>query len=120
MTTEEEFTAEQQAWAAAGERRHAVDQLPERPADAVCEAVGDAVAEALATGAFDEHLRGKGWVLVHVGDGTCPEPPTTWLHEGLDLTEPGGLVDPIGHLAAMWREAWEAGNRVGRANGGVS
>jgi hypothetical protein len=94
--------------------RGEIEQRPARPADAVSEAVGIAVAEALVSGQFQEFLRSHGWALVHVGDGTCPEPPAEWLHDGLDLFGEG-WIDPIGRLEELWRSAWSEGNRAGRA-----
>jgi hypothetical protein len=95
-------------------RRRQVDQRPERPADAICEAISDAVGESLAQGQFQEFLRARGWALVHVGDGTCPDPPAQWLHDGLDMTE-SGWHDPVGRLEELWRQAWTEGELAGRA-----
>lgn len=94
------------------ELRANVEDRPERPADAVSETVGLAVAEALARGEFTAQLAERGWVLVHVGDGSCPEPPKEWLHDGVDLTAQG-WIDPIGRLHELWQSAWEAGRQVG-------
>lgn len=95
--------------------RDAIDARPDRPAGLVCEAIGAAVSEALATGQFDEHLAAKGWTLVHIGDGQCPDPPAEWLHDALDVTEPG-WIDTIGRLEELWQAAWTAGNQVGRGD----
>lgn len=94
------------------ELRAQVEACPERPGDAIAETVGLAVAEALARGEFVEQLAERGWVLVHVGDGSCPEPPTQWLHDGIDITAQG-WIDPIGRLRELWQTAWEAGRQVG-------
>ena len=96
------------------EFRAQVDQRPERPADFICEAIGAAVAESLADGQFAGFLRDRGWILTHVGDGECLEPPGQWLQDGLDLAEPGWR-DPLGRLGELWQQAWEAGRRVGAA-----
>ena len=101
------------------QHRLTVDQRPDRPADLICEAIGAAVSEALATGQFGDHLADRGWALVHVGDGGCPEPPAEWLHLGLDMTEPG-WIDPVGRLAEMWQVAWEAGQLAERGRTGTT
>lgn len=98
------------------ELRRRVSQRPERPADMICEAVGTAVSESLADGKFEEFLGDRGWALVHVGDGSCPDAPEQWFQDGLDLTEPGWR-DPLGRLEELWRQAWTEGNRAGRAAG---
>jgi hypothetical protein len=95
--------------------RSEIEQRPARPADAISEAVGTAVAEALVNGQFQECLRARGWALVHVGDGSCPPAPVEWLHDGLDMTLEG-WIDPIGRLGELWRSAWLEGNRAGRAD----
>lgn len=99
------------------ELRAAIDTRPDRPDDAICEAIANAVSEAIIEGQFGEHLRQSGWRLVHVGTGDCPDPPGQWLHDGLDASLPG-WVDPLGSLESLWREAWQAGFDVGRANPG--
>jgi hypothetical protein len=94
--------------------RRQASQRPERPADMICEAIGAAVSESLVDGKFNEFLNARGWALVHVGDGSCPEPPETWLQDGLDITAQG-WIDPIGRLEELWRSAWLEGNQAGRA-----
>lgn len=94
------------------ELRDHVENRSERPADAISETIGLAVSEALARGEFVHQLAEHGWVLVHVGDGSCPEPPKEWLHDGVDITAHGWL-DPIGRLHELWQTAWEAGRLVG-------
>lgn len=96
--------------------RREIDARPDRPADVAAEAVGAAVAEAIAQGHFTEFLRSRGWALVHAGDEGCPEPPSEWLHDGLALFGEG-WVDPPGRLEELWRQAWLEGNRAGRAAG---
>lgn len=98
--------------------RQKVDGRAERPGDAISEVVGLAVSEALVAGEFTAQLASRGWVLVHVGDGTCPEPPAEWLHDGIDFTSPG-WIDPIERLHELWRTAWEAGRLVGSAREGT-
>lgn len=94
------------------DHRAEIDALPERPEDRICEAIGAAVSEAIATGQFAEHLAAHGWMLVH-GTPEPPEPPPQWLHDGIDMTEPG-WIDPLGRLGELWREAWTAGHQVGQ------
>lgn len=89
-------------------------QRPETPENFICEAVALAAADSLADGRMTEHLRKLGWVLVHVGDGTCPAAPVEWLQQGIDVASPG-WIDPVGHLEELWRQAWAAGFRVGTA-----
>ncbi len=108
MTAEEELAEQLRE----DELRTQVEERPERAADAISETIGLAVSEALARGEFIEQLAGRGWVLVHVGDGSCPEPPTQWLHDGVDITA-HGWIDPIGRLHELWQTAWEAGRQVG-------
>lgn len=95
-----------------GNSRAQVNALPGRPEDRICEAIGAAVSEAIATGQFAEHLAVQGWHLVHTGPQP-PEPPTEWLHDGIDITEPG-WIDVIGRLGELWRTAWTAGHRAGQ------
>lgn len=97
------------------ELRRQASQRPERPANMICEAVASAVSEALAEGQFEEFLGDRGWALVHIGDGSCPDAPEQWFQDGLDLTEPGWR-DPIARLEELWRQAWTEGNRAGRAS----
>ncbi|ANZ35294.1 hypothetical protein BBK82_03565 [Lentzea guizhouensis] len=108
MSAPEEIAEQQRE----DELRGQVEARPERAADAVSETIGLAVAEALARGEFVEQLAERGWVLVHVGVGSCPEPPKEWLHDGIDITAQGWL-DPIGRLHELWQTAWEAGRRAG-------
>ncbi|MFJ5984263.1 hypothetical protein [Lentzea sp. NPDC092896] len=94
------------------ELRRAAEERPERPGDAIAETIGLAVSEALARGEFVAQLAERGWALVHVGDGTCPEPSAQWLHDGIDITAQG-WIDPMERLHELWRSAWEAGRLVG-------
>ncbi|GHH57562.1 hypothetical protein [Lentzea cavernae] len=100
------------------ELRGQIESRPERAADAISETVGLAVAEALARGEFADQLAARGWVLVHVGNGSCPEPPKERLHDGIDITAQGWL-DPFGRLHELWQTAWEAGRLVGHAGEGT-
>ncbi len=97
------------------ELRDQVENRPGRPDDAISEAIGLAVSEALVRGEFAAQLAERGWALVHVGDGSCPEPPKEWLHDGVDITMPG-WIDPIGRLHELWQIAWEAGRLIGSAS----
>lgn len=110
MTAEEELAEQQRE----DELRRQVEERPERAADAISETVGLAVSEAFVRGEFVAQLAERGWVLVHVGDGSCPEPPKEWLHDGIDVTSQG-WIDPIGRLHELWQTAWEAGRLVGSA-----
>lgn len=94
------------------ELRAKLSSRPETPEGFICEAVAVAVQDALANESMQERLRESGWVLVRIGDGTCPEAPVQWLHDGLDMTQEG-WVDPVGSLEQMWRQAWTAGWQVG-------
>jgi hypothetical protein len=94
--------------------RSQVDALPERPEDRICEAIGAAVTEAIASGQFGEHLAEHGWHLVR-SSPEPPEPPAQWLHDGLDITE-HGWIDPLGRLGELWEAAWTAGHQAGQAD----
>lgn len=94
------------------DHRAEVDALPERSEDRICEAIGAAVSEAIATGQFAEHLAGHGWHLVR-DSSEPPTPPAQWLHDGLDVTE-HGWIDPLGRLGELWCTAWTAGHEAGQ------
>jgi hypothetical protein len=101
------------------ELRAQVEARPEQAADAIAETIGLAVAESLARGDFVTQLAERGWVLVQVGDGSCPEPPAEWLHDGIDITAQG-WIDPIGRLHELWQTAWEAGRQAGNDERGLA
>jgi hypothetical protein len=88
------------------------------PADVLGEAVADTVAVSLAAGDFVDRLRADGWALVRVGDGSCPDAPSDWAEEALNLMDPG-WIDPLALIEELWRAAWTAGNRVASATPGV-
>lgn len=94
--------------------RHAIDNRPARPADWVGEAVASAVLDSITEGSFRDRLAERGWSLVHVGNGECPDPPSEWLHDALDLALPG-WKDPISRIDDLWKAAFQAGRLVGRA-----
>jgi hypothetical protein len=96
------------------EWRRVVDNRPDRPADWVGEAVASAVLDSITDGSFRDRLAERGWALVHVGDGGCPEPPSEWLHDALDLALPG-WKDPIERIDELWKSAFETGRLTGRA-----
>ena len=89
---------------------------PNRPIDLLCEAVSDAVLDAVLSGSIVDRLMEKGWRLAYVGDraGRPPEPPQDWMERGIDTLEPGWR-DPLGRLTELWDEAWRAGFDAGRA-----
>lgn len=89
--------------------RHAIATSAPQPRDAICETVGNVVADAIAEGEFVERLRAAGCALVHVGDGRCPEPPGEWRENALNLMEPG-WIDPFACSTSC-------GGRPGRPGG---
>lgn len=97
------------------ELRARLDRRPETAQDFICEAVSTAVANSLADGGMEEHLRDNGWVLVHAFDGPVPDAPVAWLQDGLEVAEPG-WTDPVGQLERLWKQAWIAGRQATAAN----
>lgn len=92
--------------------RREVNACPPQPQDAICEAVGEAVSDALAEGHFADRLRQAGWALVHVGDHTPSAPPTAWIDDALNLMDPGWR-EPLALIHELWCAAWTAGYQVG-------
>jgi hypothetical protein len=88
--------------------RRAIDARPERPGDAICEAVAAAVADALADGGLIDRLALAGWRVVRAPGGHAPDAPEEWMHDGLDTALPGWR-DPLAQLDALWARAWRAG-----------
>lgn len=115
MTREQRDEVQQQTEKREQEWRRVIDSRPDRPADWVGEAVAAAVLDSITDGSFRDRLAERGWVLVHRDVDGCPEPPSEWLHDALDLALPG-WKDPISRIDELWKAAFEAGRLAGRAD----
>lgn len=79
-------------------------------ADAVMEAVGDAVFAGLASPDFREALRVRGLTLMPTPP-QAPPAPADWADKALDLMGAyGNLADPLSVVDELWETAWQCGH----------
>lgn len=78
-------------------------------ADALFDAMGDALFLAIEGPDFQEALRLRGLALVPAPP-EAPQAPADWADEALDLMGAhGSLTDPLGVIDALWAKAWQGG-----------